>query len=198
MIKKIPIVITVAMLITSCGKSDTTTKNVDQSNNDQLLARISELESENNQLKKELDQYRSTAGEITQDEPAPTEEQQQTEQASAKGDKMIGGDEKGAGKVELQNASGNGNHITVIDGNDPYMLQIGILFEDAELNGSEPTNIYVDAEKNDVAQVSKENMYASSITLEGPQLEKGMHNVEVVQEINGQQTFYRLLTYEVK
>lgn len=190
--KSIPLILLIALSISSCGKSDTATKNVDQSNNDQLLARISELESENNQLKKELDQYKGVSEETT---PA---EDQQVEQAASSDNKLIGGEEKGAGKVELQNASGNGNHITVIAGNDPYMLQIGILFEDAELNGSEPTNIYVDAEKNDVAQVSKENMYASNITLEGPQLEKGMHNVEVIQEINGQQTFYRLLTYEVK
>lgn len=196
--KSITLILLLALSLSSCGKDEAPSQQPPQTTNNQLLARIGQLEEENKELKKELEQYKTTTEEVSPDETIPTEDQPQEEPNSSTGEKMIGAQEKGSGKVELQNASGTGNHITVIAGDDPYMMQIGISFEYAELNGSEPTTIYVDGEKNDVAQVSKDNIYASTITLEGPHLEKGMHNVEVIQEINGEQTFYRLLTYEVK
>lgn len=199
MIKKIPIIIAMTLLITSCSKSDKSNTDLNQSNNEQLLARISELETENNQLKKELEQYKGSSEEVTPDEPAPTEEQPQAEQTNLQqGDKMIGGEEKGSGIVELQNASGRGNHIVIIADANQTIIQIGIYLEEVETDGSEPTKIYVDGKENTTAQVSKESTYTSSLTLEGKDLEKGTHNVEVIQEINGQQIFYRVLTYEVK
>lgn len=194
MIKKIPIIIAMTLLITSCSKNDKSNTDLNQSNNEQLLARISELETENNQLKKELDKYETTSEQVPYEK-----EQSQTEQKNPQqGDKMIGGEEKGAGKVELQNASGNGSHITVIADDNQTLVQIGIYLEEVETDGSEPTKIYVDGKENTTAQVSKESTYTSSLTLEGKDLEKGTHNVEVIQEINGQQIFYRVLTYEVK
>lgn len=194
MSKKIPIIIAMTLLITSCSKSEKSNTDLNQSNNEQLLARINELETENNQLKKELDKYETTSEQVPYEK-----EQSQTEQKNPQqGDKMIGGEEKGAGKVELQNASGNGSHITVIADDNQTLVQIGIYLEEVETDGSEPTKIYVDSKENSVAQVSKDSNYASSLTLEGKDLEKGTHNVEVIQEINGEQTFYRILTYEVK
>lgn len=194
MIKKVPILVAALFLLTSCGKSDTTKDKQSQSNNDQLLARISELETENNQLKKELDQYKTTSDQVSTEAEQPQSEETNQQQEN----KMIGGQEKGAGTVELQNASGNGNHITVIADDNQTLVQIGIYLEEVETDGSEPTKIYVDGKENTTAQVSKESNYTSSLTLEGKDLDKGTHNVEVIQEINGQQTFYRMLTYEVK
>lgn len=196
--KSIPLIILLALSISSCGKDETPSQQTPQTTNDQLLARIGQLEDENNQLKKELEQYKSTGEENTPNETIPVENQPQDEQDIAKGEKMIGGEEKGAGKVELQNASGNGSHITVIADDNQTLVQIGIYLEEVETDGSEPTKIYVDGKENTTAQVSKESTYTSSLTLEGKDLEKGTHNVEVIQEINGQQIFYRVLTYEVK
>ena len=124
--KSIPLILLLALTLSSCGKDEKPSQQPPQTTNDELLARIGQLEEENKELKKELEQYKGTSEEITPDETTPTEDQPQAEQASATGDNMIGGQEKGAGKVELQNASGNGNHITVIAGDDPYMKQIGI------------------------------------------------------------------------
>lgn len=196
--KSIPLILLLALSLSSCGKDEKPSQQPPQTTNDQLLARIGQLEEENKELKKELEQYKGTNEEITPDETTPIEDQPQAEQASATGDNMIGGQEKGAGKVELQNASGQGNHITIIPETNNLIHQIGMIFEEVDTNGSEPTTIYVDGEENSVVQVSKDVHKASSITLEDTQLDKGMHNVEVIQEINGEQTFYRLLTYEVK
>ena len=194
MIKKIPIIIAMTLLITSCSKSDKSNTDLNQSNIEQLLARISELETENNQLKKELDKYETTSVQVPY-----AKEQSQAEQTNLQqGDKMIGGEEKGSGIVELQNASGRGNHIVIIADANQTIIQIGIYLEEVETDGSEPTKIYVDGKENTTAQVSNESTYTSSLTLEGKDLDKGIHNVEVIQEINGQQTFYRMLTYEVK
>lgn len=71
-------------------------------------------------------------------------------------------------------------------------------FENVEADGSEPTKIYVDGKEKFTSQLSSESMSQTSLDLEGKDLKKGMHNVEVIQEINGQQNFYRILTYEVK
>lgn len=193
----IPLILLLALGLSSCGKDEAPSQ-PPQTTNDQLLARIGQLEEENKELKKELEQYKTTTEEVSPDETIPTEDQPQDEQNIAKGEKMIGGEEKGAGKVELQNASGQGNHITIIPETNNLIHQIGMIFEEVDTNGSEPTTIYVDGEENSVVQVSKDVHKASSITLEDTQLDKGMHNVEVIQEINGEQTFYRLLTYEVK
>lgn len=196
--KSIPLMLLLALGLSSCGKEEASTQQPPQTTYDELLARIGQLETENNQLKKELEQYKGGVEANAVNETIPVENQTQEEQASATGEKMIGGEEKGAGSVALMNASGQGNHITIIQETNAIMHQIGITFEEVDTNGSEPTTIYVDGKENSVVQVSKDVQKASSITLEDAQLEKGMHNVEVIQEINGEQTFYRLLTYEVK
>lgn len=196
--KSIPLILLLALSLSSCGKDEKPSQQPPQTTNDELLARIGQLEEENKELKKELEQYKGTSEEITPDETTPTEDQPQAEQASATGDNMIGGQEIGEGTIELQNASGKGNHITIIPETNNLIHQIGMIFEQVDTDGNEPTTIYVDGKENSIVQVSKEVHKASSITLEDTQLDKGMHNVEVIQEINGEQTFYRLLTYEVK
>ncbi len=197
MIKKVPIVISAVLLITSCGKSDTTPKNVDQSNNDQLLARISELESENNELKKELNQYKRISEETTPDEPIPAEDQQ-AKQTTSSNNKLIGGEEKGAGTINLSTPGGEGPQVTLIVDPKTTMSSIGFLTENVEVDGNAPTTVYVDGQENNILQLSNDSGHQGTLTLEGEQLKPGTHNVEVIQEIDGQQTFYRLLTYEVK
>jgi len=190
--KSIPLILLIALSISSCGKSDTATKNVDQSNNDQLLARISELESENNQLKKELDQYKGTSEETT---PA---EGQQAEQATSSNNKLIGGQEKGAGTINLSTPGGEGPQVTLIVDPKTTISSIGLLAENVEVDGNEPTKVYVDGQENNILQLSNDSSHQGTLTLKGEQLKPGTHNVEVIQEIDGEQNFYRLLTYEVK
>lgn len=196
--RSIPLILLLTLSLSSCGKDEKPSQQPPQTTNDELLARIGQLEEENKELKKELEQYKGTSEEITPDETTPTEEQPQAEQTSATGEKMIGGQEIGEGTIELQNANGQGNHITIIPETNNLIHQIGMIFEQVDTDGNEPTTIYVDGENNSVVQVSKDVHKATSITLEESHLEKGMHNIEVIQEINGEQTFYRLLTYEVK
>lgn len=197
MIKKVPILVAALLLITSCGKSDTTTDKQSQSNNDQLLARISELESENNQLKKELDQYKGVSEEATPDESTPTADQQ-AEQATSSNNKLIGGEEKGAGTINLSTPGGEGPQVTLIVDPKTTMSSIGFLAENVEVDGNEPTTVYIDGQENSILQLSNESTHQGTLMLESEQLKPGTHNVEVIQEINGEQTFYRLLTYEVK
>lgn len=194
MIKKIPILISAALLITSCGKSDTKTTNVKQSNNDQLLARISELESENNQLKKELDQYKTTSDQVSTEAEQPQAEDTTQQQ----GGNMIGGQEKGAGTINLSTPGSEGPQVTLIVDPKTTMSSIGLLAENVEVVGNEPTKVYVDGQENRTLQLSNDSSHQGTLTLEGEQLKPGTHNVEVIQEIDGQQKFYRLLTYEVK
>ena len=78
------------------------------------------------------------------------------------------------------------------------MSSIGFLAKNVEVNGNEPTKVYVDGQENNILQLSNDSGHQGTLTLEGEQLKPGTHNVEVIQEINGEQTFYRLLTYEVK
>ena len=170
------------------------------------MTRIGSLEEENKKLKAENSDLRAQLG-ITDDQ----EELDQTQEIAAvedtsqeenpqtnQGGKMIGGTPKGGGKIELQNASGQGDHIVVIAQNNETFLQVGMFFENVEADGSEPTKIYVDGKEKFTEQLSAESMSQTSLDLEGKDLKKGMHNVEVIQEINGEQNFYRLLTYEVK
>lgn len=197
MINKIPIVISTVLLLTSCSKSDTKTTYVGQSNNEQLLARISELESENNQLKKELEQYKGISEETTSNKTTSPEEQQ-PEQTTTSNNKLIGGDEKGAGTINLSTPGGEGPQVTLIVDSETTMSSIGFLAKNVEVDGNAPTTVYVDGQENNILQLSNDSSHQGTLTLEGEQLKPGTHNIEVIQEIDGQQTFYRLLTYEVK
>lgn len=196
--KSIPLILLLALSLSSCGKDEKPSQQPPQATNDELLARIGQLEEENKELKKELEQYKGTSEEVTPDETTPVEEQPQAEQASDKGDKMIGGQEKGAGTINLTTPGGEGSHVTLIVDPNTTMDSIGFFAENVETDGNEPTYIYVDAKENSKVQLSKDSGHQGSLMLEGDQLKPGTHNVEVIQEINGEQTFYRLLTYEVK
>lgn len=194
MIKKIPIIIAAALTITSCSKNDTTTDKQSQSNDDQLLARISELETENNQLKKELDQYKTTSDQVSTEAEQPQAE----DTTQQRGGNMIGGQEKGAGTINLSTPGGEGTQVTLIVDPKTTMSSIGFLAENVEVDDNAPTTVYVDGQENSILQLSNDSSHQGTLMLESEQLKPGTHNVEVIQEINGQQTFYRLLTYEVK
>lgn len=196
--KSIPLILMLAISLSSCGKDEKPSQQPPQTTNDELLARIGQLEEENKELKKELEQYKGTSEEITPDETTPIEDQAQTEQAQPTGDKMIGGQEKGAGTINLTTPGGEGSHVTLIVDPNTTMGSIGFFAENVETDGNEPTYIYVDTKENSKVQLSKDSGHQGSLMLEGDQLKPGTHNVEVIQEINGEQTFYRLLTYEVK
>lgn len=194
--KRIFLIIAMMAALSSCNKD----KEEPSTPTQELMSRIGSLEEENKKLKAENSDLKSQLG-ITDDQ----EETDQTQEAPkeknptpAQGGKMIGGTPKGGGKIELQNASGQGDHIVVIADKNTSLLQVGMNFENIEADGSEPTKIYVDGKEKSIEQLSKESMSQTSLDLEGKDLKKGIHNVEVIQEINGQQNFYRLLTYEVK
>lgn len=194
--KRIFLIIAMMAALSSCNKD----KEEPSTPTKELMTRIGSLEEENKKLKAENSDLKSQLG-ITDDQ----EETDQTEEAAqnenprpAQGGKMIGGTPKGGGKIELQNASGQGDHIVVITDKNTSLLQVGMNFENVEVDGSEPTKIYVDGKEKFTSQLSSESMSQTSLDLEGKDLKKGIHNVEVIQEINGVQNFYRLLTYEAK
>lgn len=194
--KKIISLLLLPVLLSSCNKD----KEEPSTPTQELMTRIGSLEEENKKLKAENEDLKSQLGISDSEEDSQEEPIDQTKenQIQNQGGKMIGGTPKGGGKIELQNASGKGDHIVVIAEKDTALLQVGMNFEDVETNGSEPTKVYVDGKEKSTEQLSKESMAQSTLTLEGEDLKKGVHNVEVIQEINGKQNFYRLLTYEVK
>ena len=127
---------------------------------------------------------------------APEETEQVTSSESTdvevnKTENMIGGEEKGDGKIYLENESGTTeNDNTIWIKNDDYqLLQIGITTEG--MDGSKETVIYIDGKEHSVEQFSDTQ---SVLELTSDQLSPGVHNVEVVQG----DTFYRLMKYEVK
>ena len=183
--------------LASCSNDKAPNQQASNTTNDQLLTRIGHLEEENNQLKKELEQYKATTEETTQDEPTPAEDQQ-AEQATSSNNKLIGGQEKGAGTINLSTPGGEGPQVTLIVDPKTTISSIGLLAENVEVDGNEPTKVYVDGQENNILQLSNDSSHQGTLTLEGEQLKPGTHNVEVIQEIDGEQNFYRLLTYEVK
>ena len=127
---------------------------------------------------------------------APEETEQVTSSESTdvevnKTENMIGGEEKGDGKIYLENESGTTeNDNTIWIKNDDYqLLQIGITTEG--MDGSKETVIYIDGKEHSVEQFGDTQ---SVLELTSDQLSPGIHNVEVVQG----DTFYRLMKYEVK
>lgn len=194
--KKIIFIFVMMAALSSCNKE----KKEPSTPTQELMTRIGSLEEENKKLKAENSDLKSQLG-IKDDQEKTNQTQEATQEENptpAQGGKMIGGTPKGGGKIELQNASGQGDHIVVIADKNTSLLQVGMNFENIEADGSEPTKIYVDGKEKSIEQFSKESMSQTSLDLEGKDLKKGIHNVEVIQEINGQQNFYRLLTYEVK
>lgn len=126
--------------------------------------------------------------------PEETEQITSSETADAevsKTENMIGGEEKGEGKVYLENESGTTeNDNTIWIKNDDYqLLQIGITTEG--MDGSKETVIYIDGKEHSIEQFGDTQ---SVLDLTSDQLSPGIHNVEVVQG----DTFYRLMQYEVK
>lgn len=194
--KKIIFIFVMMAALSSCNKE----KKEPSTPTQELMTRIGSLEEENKKLKAENSDLKSQLG-IKDDQEKTNQTQEATQEENptpAQGGKMIGGTPKGGGKIELQNASGQGDHIVVIADKNTSLLQVGMNFENIEADGSEPTKIYVDGKEKSIEQFSKESMSQTSLDLEGKDLKKGIHNVEVIQEINGFQNFYRLLTYEVK
>ena len=194
--KKLIFIIAMMATLSSCNKE----KEEPSTPTQELMTRIGSLEEENKKLKAENSDLKAQLG-ITDDQKEPDQIQEVSQEenpAPAQGGEMIGGTPKGGGKIELQNASGQGDHIVVITDKNTTMLQVGMNFENIEADGSEPTKIYVDGKEKSIEQLSAESMSQRSLDLEGKDLKKGIHNVEVIQTINDEQNFYRLLTYEVK
>lgn len=178
------IVTLIVFTFSSCGNKS----NNDNSSNEDLLKRIGELEEENKKLKEELNS--SNKGEVTSSENSDTNQTDET--------KIIGGQQKGEGNVVLTTPGGEGNDVTLIVDKAIDMSSIGLDLDSVDVNGNEPTRIYVDGKENTTLQLSKDVQSQNTLMLDKDMLRKGKHTVEVIQEINGQQTFYRQLTYTVK
>lgn len=194
--KKIIFIIAMMATLSSCDKNKEEITTPTQ----ELMARIGSLEEENKNLKKENSDLKAQLG-ITdnQEETDQTQEVSQEESPTpAQGGKMIGGTPKGIGNITLRGPGGEGENITLILDPKISATDFSIYLSNMEVDGNEPTKIYVDGQENQIAQISKDAQSDLSIFISGKQIKKGIHNVEVIQEINGVQSFYRLLTYEVK
>ena len=112
--------------------------------------------------------------------------------------KIIGGEEKGEGNITLSTPGGEGKDVTLITEKDSLLEQIGINAEDVDVDGNEPTVVYVDGNENTKLQLSKDVAVQDVIDLQEENLTEGKHIVELIQEKDGQQVFYRQLSYEVK
>ena len=112
--------------------------------------------------------------------------------------KIIGGEEKGEGNITLSTPGGEGKDVTLITEKDSLLEQIGINAEDVDADGNEPTIVYVDGKENTKLQLSKDVAVQDVIDLQEENLTEGKHIVEVIQEKEGEQTFYRQLSYTVK
>ena len=73
------------------------------------------------------------------------------------------------------------------------LMQLG--FEAWEMDGTQPTYIYLNGEEIEKTQLGDTQ---SSISLTGKALKVGIHNVEFIQRDGDNVTFYRLAQYEVK
>ena len=112
--------------------------------------------------------------------------------------KIIGGEEKGESNITLSTPGGEDKDVTLITEKDSLLVQIGINAEDVDVDGNEPTVVYVDGKENTKLQLSKDVAVQDVIDLQEENLTEGKHIVEVIQEKDGQQVFYRQLSYEVK
>lgn len=178
----------ITLVLTSCGNK---TPN-DNSTNEELLKRIGELEEENKKLKAQLEtpnEDNLTPSENLETKPT-VEVQNET--------RAIGGEQKGEGDVILRTPGGEGQDVVLIVDKNTSMTSIDLDCENVDVNGNEPTHVYIDGKENKVLQLSKSVYSQNMLTLEKDLLNKGKHTVEVIQEIDGEQTFYRQLTYTVK
>lgn len=112
--------------------------------------------------------------------------------------KIIGGEEKGEGNITLSTPGGEGKDVTLIVDEKTSMVSIDLEVSNVDVDGNEPTIVYVDGEKNRTLQVSKDVQSHVMLNLEKQVLTEGKHIVEVIQEKDGEQTFYRQLSYTVK
>lgn len=137
--------------------------------------------------------------ESPQSNPSPSVESTQSNEANdEKGADMIGGERTGEGNVTLATPGGEGEQVTLIVDDDTMMTSIDLNLENVDVDGNEPTYAYVDGKENRKMQLSKDSVSQQFLDLEEDQLTPGIHNVEVIQEKDGDQVFYRHLTYEVK
>lgn len=194
--RKIAILLASTLLLAGCGKKEAKQTQEDKTA-EQLLARIGELEEENKRLREEYDiPEEPKNNEEVVDEIA--EDGEKEDQAAPESQKKIDGEAKGAGTINLSTPGGEGPQVTLIVDPKTTISSIGLLAENVEVDGSEPTYVYIDGQESRKLQLSKDSMSQDSLELQGSLLDKGMHNVEIIQEIDGEQNFYRLLTYEVK
>lgn len=174
--------------LTSCGNKP----NHDNSTNNELLKRIGELEEENKKLKSQLGMSNEDNSKLSENtEIKPTVE-------SENKTNLIGGEEKGEGNIILRTPGGEGKDVILIIDKNTSMTSIDLDAENVDINGNEPTRVYIDGKENKTLQLSKGVYSQNMLTLEKDLLTKGKHIVEVIQEINGEQTFYRQLSYTVK
>lgn len=183
--KHLLIIVLIAILLTSCGK----TANDSNSTNEELLKRIGELEEENKNLKAQL----TTSDENNSENP----ETESTDEIENKSN-IIGGEEKGEGDITLTTPGGEGKDVILIVDKNTHTTSIGLDAENVNVNGNEPTRVYIDGKENSTLQLSKDVYSQRTLLLEKDLLAKGKHIVEVIQEIDGEQTFYRQLSYTVK
>lgn len=178
----------ITLVLTSCGNKT----HDSNSSNEELLKRIGELEEENKKLKAQLE----TSSEDNL-KPSENSETKPTDEAQSE-TKIVGGEQKGEGNVILRTPGGEGKDVILIVDKKTSMTSIDLDCENVDINGNEPTHVYIDGKENKVLQLSKSVYSQNMLTLEKDLLNKGKHTVEVIQEINGEQTFYRQLTYTVK
>lgn len=112
--------------------------------------------------------------------------------------KIIGGEEKGEGDITLYTPGGEGKDVTLIVDEKTSMTSIELDAINVDVDGNEPTIVYVDGDKNKTLQLAKDVQAQESLDLEKDALNEGKHIVEVIQEKDGEQTFYRQLSYTVK
>lgn len=189
--KKI-IVTLIILILTSCNNQSNKQSDQNTNSQEQLLARITELEKENKELKDEnmkLKNVNSQGVEETSDENIS-----QTNENT----NLIGGQSKGNGEITLSTPGGEGDDVILIVDENAFMASISINYKNVDVDGNEPTIIYVDGKQFTKLQLSKKVQGTYILTLEKDNITKGKHNIEVIQEINGEQTFYKLLSYTVK
>lgn len=111
---------------------------------------------------------------------------------------IIGGEEKGEGEVTLRTPGGEGKDVTLIVDKKTSMTSIDLNCENVDVDGNEKTVVYIDGKENKTLQLSKDVKSQEMLDLDKDLLTEGKHTVEVIQEKDGQQVFYRQLSYTVK
>ena len=178
----------ITLVLTSCGNKT----HDSNSSNEELLKRIGELEEENKKLKAQLES--SSEDNL---KPSENSETKPTDESQSE-TKIVGGEQKGEGNVILRTPGGEGKDVILIVDKNTHMTSIDLDAENVDINGNEPTRVYIDGKENTTLQLSKDVQSQTMLNLDKDLLTAGKHIVEVIQEINGEQTFYRKLTYTVK